>query len=136
LYYPFFGKVGGGVGFGRVYRRYGPIVSFFFLCFVVIIGGGVGRFVPVVMVATGAWDWKGLPTRTFVFERQNCAPRHKSSKECLMVVCYRNASGNHKLKLVVIGKAKKPRLFKGTEANCIPVLHYYHNRAWMDKEIF
>jgi hypothetical protein len=33
----------------------------------------MGRFVPMVMVergdATGAWYWKGLPTRTLEFER-------------------------------------------------------------------
>jgi hypothetical protein len=40
--------------------------------------------------------WKGSPTRTPAFERENCALRHKSSEECLMVVCCGNASGNHK----------------------------------------
>jgi hypothetical protein len=56
---------------------------------------------------TGAWYWK-VPTRTLAFERQKCAPRHKSSKECLTVMYCGNAFGNHKLKLIVIGKAKKP----------------------------
>jgi hypothetical protein len=45
-----------------------------------------------------------------------------------MVMCCGNASRNHKLKLVVIEKAKKPRPFKGTEANCIPV-HYYNQKS-------
>jgi hypothetical protein len=36
-----------------------------------------------------------------------CALGHKSSKECVALHC-RNSSRNHKLKLVVIGKAKKP----------------------------
>jgi hypothetical protein len=40
--------------------------------------------------------------------KDKCAPGHKSSKECLTVKCCGNASGNHKLKLVLIGKAKKP----------------------------
>jgi hypothetical protein len=57
---------------------------------------------------TGVLYWKGLPTRTLVLERQKCAPGHKSSKECLTVMCCRNVSGNHTLKLIVIGKAKKP----------------------------
>jgi hypothetical protein len=101
--------------------------------------GGVGRFVMVMVVdrgdATGAWYRKGLPTRTLTFERQKCAPRHKSSEERLMVMCCENTSGNHKLKLVVIGKSKKPRLLKGTKANCIPV-HYNQNGARMVREIF
>jgi hypothetical protein len=50
--------------------------------------------------------------------------------------CCGNAFGNHKLKLVVNGKAKKPRLFKGTEANCIPVHYYNQKGAWMDRERF
>jgi endonuclease III len=57
--------------------------------------------------ATGAWYWKGLPTRTLAFVRQKCAPRHKSSKECLMDMCCGNASGSHKLKRTLIRKAKK-----------------------------
>jgi hypothetical protein len=104
-------------------------------------GGGVVRFVPLVMVVergddTSAWYWKGLPTRTLAFERQKCAPRLKSSKECLMVMCCGNASGNHKLKMVVIGKAKTPQSFKGTKANCIPVHYYNQKGAWKDREIF
>jgi hypothetical protein len=39
----------GGVGFGRVCRRYGQ-QYLFSQCFVVSISGGVGNFVPVVMV--------------------------------------------------------------------------------------
>jgi hypothetical protein len=38
--------------------------------------------------------------------------------------------------LVVIGKAKKPRSFKGTKANCIPVHYYNQEAAWIDREIF
>jgi hypothetical protein len=66
--------------FGRVYRRYGETISsspsFFPPYFTVSIGGGVRRFVPMIMVvergdATGAWHWKGLPTRTTVFERRS-----------------------------------------------------------------
>jgi hypothetical protein len=49
-----------------------------------------------------------LPTTTLVFEIQKCAPGHKSSKEHLAVICCGNASRNHKLKLVVIRKGKKP----------------------------
>jgi hypothetical protein len=101
----------GGVGFGRTVP--------FYQCFMVDISGGVGRFVPVVMVvergdATGAWYWKGSPTRTLVFERQNCIPGHKSSKEWLTVMCCGNTTGSHKLKLVVNGKTKESLSFKGT----------------------
>jgi hypothetical protein len=44
--------------------------------------------------------------------------------------------GNDKLKLVKMRKAKKPILFNGTKADCIPVYYYNQNGTWMDKEIF
>jgi hypothetical protein len=40
-------------------------------------------------------------------------------------MCCSNASGTHKLKLAVIGKANKQRSFKGTEASKLPV-HYFN----------
>jgi hypothetical protein len=111
---------GGGrrVGFGRFNRRYGGTVPFF-QCFTVFIGGGVERFAPVLMVmergdATGAWYWKGLPTTTLAFERQKSAPRHKSSKEHVTVMCCGNVSGNHKLE--VIGKAIKTMIVQGYQS--------------------
>jgi hypothetical protein len=74
----------------------------FFQCFMVSISGGVRRFVPMVIVvergdATSVWHWKGLPTRTPVFEKQKCGPGHKSSREHIMVMCSGNTSRNHKL---------------------------------------
>jgi hypothetical protein len=52
--------------------------------------------------------WKGLPTKTLASEREKCAPGHILSKEHLVVMCCGNASGCHKLKLVVIVKARQP----------------------------
>jgi hypothetical protein len=40
---------------------------------------------------TGAWYWEVLPTGPIVYERQKCAHVLKSSEECLMVICCRNA---------------------------------------------
>jgi hypothetical protein len=70
-----------------------------------------------------------------VFERHKCAPEHKSSKECLMVMSYGNAFRNDKLKLVVIGKAQKPSAFTGTKADCISVCYYNQKGAWMAREV-
>jgi hypothetical protein len=89
------------VGFERCYRRYGLV-----LCFMDHISGGVEGG-----DAAGVSYWKGLPTTTLVFKRQNCTPRHKSYEEGLTVMSYGNTSGNHKLKLVVIGKVKKKRVW-------------------------
>jgi hypothetical protein len=50
---------------------------------------------------------KAYQQEHLAFERQKCTFRYKSSKECLTVMCCGNAPGNHKLKQVVTGKAKK-----------------------------
>jgi hypothetical protein len=101
------------------------------------VSGGVGRLVPVVRVlergdATGVWYWKGFPTKTLAFERHKCVPGHKTSKECLMVMCCENATKNHKLKFVLIRNAKKPQSVQGTDTKCIPVHYYNQNGAWIN----
>jgi hypothetical protein len=53
--------------------------------------------------------WKGLPTRTIIFEREKCTPGHKSSTEGLTVTSCGNASGNHKLKPKQKKKKKKKK---------------------------
>jgi hypothetical protein len=80
------------------------------------INGWVSRVVPMVMVVvtgnvTGAWYQKGLPTRNLAVERHECASRHKSSKEHTTAMSYGNSSRNHKLKLVLVAKAKKSQSF-------------------------
>lgn len=80
--------------------------------------------------------WKCLPTKTLAFTSEVQAPGHKASKERLTVLCCSNAAGDHKLKLVVIGKSKKPRSFKGTRAVNMPVNYYSQKSAVMDCEIF
>jgi hypothetical protein len=51
-------------------------------------------------------------------------------------MCCANATSNHKLKLLLTGKAKRPQSFKGTKANCIPVHYFNQNGAQIDEEIF
>jgi hypothetical protein len=80
-------------GFGRVHRKWVKhyLPSSMLYC---QYWWWVGRFVPVVIVVggentTGAWYWKGLQPATLAYERQKYSPRHKLSKECLMVVLWK-----------------------------------------------
>lgn len=68
--------------------------------------------------------WKCLPTRTLAFESEHQAAGHKSSKERITILPCSNAAGSHKLRLLVIGKSKKPRSFKGTRAENLPVDYF------------
>lgn len=80
--------------------------------------------------------WKCLPTRTLAFESERQAPGHKSSKERYTIMSCSNVTGEHKLKLAVIGKSKKPRSFKGTRAENLPVDYFHQKKGWMDQTIF
>lgn len=80
--------------------------------------------------------WKCLPTRTLASEHEKQAPGAKPSKERITLMLCANAAGTHRLKLAVIGKAKKPRSFKGTRGTNLPVKYYNQQSAWMDEKIF
>lgn len=80
--------------------------------------------------------WKCLPTKTLAFEAERSAPGYKSSKERITVLCCANGTGSHKIKLGIIGKAKKPRCFKGKEMHNLPVNYFHQKGAWMDRTIF
>jgi hypothetical protein len=80
--------------------------------------------------------WKMMPSTTLAAQSEKSAPGHKSSKERLTIMTCSNASGAHKIKLTVIGRAKKPRSFKGTEMKSLPCDYYHHPKAWMNQTIF
>lgn len=77
--------------------------------------------------------WKLLPQKTYVSSLEKTAPGAKTEKQRVTFLCCANAAGSHQLKLLVVGKAKKPRCFQNF--NC-PV-HYTHSKsAWMTGAIF
>ena len=47
-----------------------------------------------------------------------------------------NATGNHKLKPLVIGKSLKPRAFHGIQTSRLPVTYKANKKAWMKHDIF
>jgi len=50
--------------------------------------------------------WMCLPTQTLAMSKEKSTPGHKSFKKRITVMCCGNASETHKMKLLVIGKAK------------------------------
>lgn len=78
--------------------------------------------------------WKLLPDKTYVSSLEKTAPGRKTEKQRLTFLACTNASGNHKGKLLVIGKAKNPRTLKDFP-NC-PVNYDHSKTAWMTSEIF
>jgi hypothetical protein len=47
-----------------------------------------------------------------------------------------NASGNHKLKPLVIGKSVRPRAFHGIQVLRLPVAYKANKKAWIRNDIF
>ncbi|XP_067617374.1 jerky protein homolog-like [Eurosta solidaginis] len=63
----------------------------------------------------------------------NFSSSAKMEKQRVTFLCCSNASGSHQLKLLVVGKAKNPRWFKGFDCP----LYYRHSKsAWMTAAIF
>ncbi|XP_027696752.1 jerky protein homolog-like [Vombatus ursinus] len=80
--------------------------------------------------------WKSLPARTLAFENEHPIPSHKLSRERLTVLCCVNATGSHKLKLCVVGKAEHLHLLREANPLNMPIDCFNHKEAWMDCTIF
>ncbi|XP_050322584.1 LOW QUALITY PROTEIN: jerky protein homolog-like [Bactrocera neohumeralis] len=78
--------------------------------------------------------WKILPDKTYVSSHEKPAPGTKTEKQRITFLCCANASGAHKLKLLVIGKAKNPRSFK--HFPYCPTDYKNSKSAWMTSAIF
>ena len=75
------------------------------------------------------------PDRTLAFKNEKCSGG-KYSKERLTVLVAANMSGTEKRKLLVIGKARKPRCFAKTRIESLPVDYTSNGKAWMTSKIF
>lgn len=81
-------------------------------------------------------NYKALPTKTLASLSEKYAPGHKMQKQRVTVMVCGNASGSHRMPLLVIGNAKKPRCFKGVNMNSLPVTYRNQTKAWMNQSIF
>lgn len=77
--------------------------------------------------------WQLLPDKTYVALAEKTAPGIKISKRRITFLGCTNASGSHKLKPLIIGKAKKPRCFKNFYN---PLVYRNTKNAWMTAELF
>ncbi|XP_012584917.1 PREDICTED: jerky protein homolog-like [Condylura cristata] len=62
--------------------------------------------------------------------------RPRGDGERVTVLCCANASGLHKLKPCVVGRARKPRSFQAADTANLPVSYFSQKGAWMDLSIF
>lgn len=81
-------------------------------------------------------NYRMLPTKTLASKKEASAPGFKRSKDRVTLMACSNASGDCKLKLLMIGKSAKPRAFKNVSIPSLPVLYKSQKNSWMDAEIF
>lgn len=77
--------------------------------------------------------YKCLPDKTFTFKGQPCHGGKLSKDRVTVLVCA-NMSGTEKLPLLLIGKSKNPRCFKGIKN--LPVSYQNNKKAWMTTDLF
>lgn len=77
--------------------------------------------------------FKCLPDKTLTFKNEKCFGG-KHSKERITVMVGANMDGSEKLKLLVIGKSKTPRCFRGIKS--LEVDYDFNKKSWMTSKIF
>lgn len=77
--------------------------------------------------------WKMMPNRTLVKPTERQAPGRKVLKDRVTLMVCTNASGTHKIPLLVIGKSQKPRCFKNVKK--LPVEYRGQKSAWITRDL-
>ena len=83
---------------------------------------------------TGLW-WRMTPMSS-LNPSGICSCNFKKAKERVTIMACSNASGSHRLPLVVINKSAKPRCFKQMDMDALPVHYFPQTKSWMDCQIF
>lgn len=78
--------------------------------------------------------WKAIPDKTLASGSETSAPGSKVSKERITFMPCANATGTHKLPLLVIGKAQRPRALATVKK--LPVHYTGQRNAWVTRPIF
>lgn len=78
--------------------------------------------------------WKILPDRTLALKTEMKVPGGKLPKDRVTIMVCANATGSHKIDLLVIGKSKTPRCFPKNRQ--LPVVYSHSKKAWMNQDIF
>ena len=77
--------------------------------------------------------WKTLPSKSLVSRKEAAAPGYKMSKDRVTVMVCANATGTHRIPLLMIGKSKNPRCFKNVK---LPLIYTSQKNAWMNSDLF
>ena len=80
--------------------------------------------------------WKKLPSRTYISREEKSASGHKPAKDRLTLLLGGNASGDCKLKPMLVYKFLNPRALTGVIKASLPVIWRQNDSAWVTIKLF
>lgn len=80
--------------------------------------------------------YKMMPGKTLASKIDDAAKGYKKNKDRITLLVCSNATGRHKLPLLLIGKSAKPRAFKNVNMESLPVIYRSQKSAWMNSKLF
>ena len=80
--------------------------------------------------------WKRMPSRTYISRAEKVAPGHKAEKARLTLLLGGNASGDFKIKPLLVHQFMNPRALAGIPKSSLPVHWTANSRAWVTLNIF
>lgn len=79
--------------------------------------------------------YRAMPDGSLVYKYEKLVGS-KKALDRITVLCCANMSGSDKRKLLIVGKAAKPRCFKGIAIERLPAQYLANKNAWMTSLIF
>ncbi|XP_066231909.1 zinc finger MYM-type protein 6 isoform X4 [Saccopteryx leptura] len=82
--------------------------------------------------------WKKMPRRTYITTEEKSMPGHKPMKDRLTLALCANASGDCKIKPLLVYHSENPRAFKSHKIikEKLPVMWRANPKAWVTRELF
>ncbi|XP_044275311.1 tigger transposable element-derived protein 1-like [Varanus komodoensis] len=80
--------------------------------------------------------WKRMPDRSYISKEEKLTPGYKATKDRLTLLFGGNASGDKKLKPLLVYHSENPRALKNITKGSLPVVWRSYPKAWVTQTIF
>lgn len=80
--------------------------------------------------------WKRMPARTYISQEEKHAPGFKAAKDRVTLLVGGNASGDYKMKPLLVHRSANPRALKGYSKAHLPVIYTSNKKAWITSALF